>query len=72
MQDEVNQIVTTNIRLKQVRQLDNCLYVALIHLKSNLDPDENNLGNRIKYKPVGSGSLGTGEGGESLYIYGIS
>lgn len=30
-QDEVNQIVTTNVRLKQVIQLDNCICVVCIH-----------------------------------------
>lgn len=68
LQDEVNQIVTTNIRLKQVTQPGNCLYVALIHLKSNLGRDEINLGKRIEYKNVGSGSLGT----QGAYILGIS
>lgn len=67
LQDEVNQIVTTNIRLKQVTQPGNCLYVALIHLKSNLGRDEINLGKRIEYKNVGSGSLGT----RGAYIPGI-
>lgn len=70
LQDEVNQIVTTNIRLKQVTQLGDCLYDALIHLKSNLGPDEINLGNRIEYKHVGSGSLGVR--GRGAYIPGIS
>lgn len=37
-QDEVNQIVTTNVRLKQVIQLDDCICVVFT-LKFNLGPE---------------------------------
>lgn len=37
-QDEVNQIVTTNVRLKQVIQLDDCICVVFT-MKFDLGPE---------------------------------
>lgn len=65
-QDEVNQIVTTNVRLKQV--MGNGASVALIHLKSKLGPDELHLGNGVEYQNDESRSLGT----VGAYVSGMS